>query len=170
MAVRPDHLNDCDVRDGAERSDDIAALASAADQLFAVMRRARSKEVGPGELSLSQAELLEPLLEAEALPGSRLAAVAGISHPTATRLLKRLEAEEVITRKRSRNDERVVLVALTRKGREQLCALRSRVRANQVRTLGRLSPAQRATLTAQLRLLADVMVDDGIGDITPSHP
>ena len=76
-------------------------------------------------------------------------------------------ADEVVTRERSRHDERVVLVALTTKGRKQLCALRSRVRANQVRTLGRLSPAERVTLTTQLHLLADVMVDDGIGDVAP---
>ena len=137
--------------------EDIARLAAAADRLFAAMRRARTVEADRGAVTLAQADLLEALLRETAVPVSHLAVAAGVSHPTATRMLKQLEAKDVVRRRRSTEDERVVLVALTAAGRRRLLEVRGRIRENQLRTLGRLSPAERESMTRHLGVLTDLI-------------
>ncbi|MFI5690113.1 hypothetical protein [Streptomyces sp. NPDC051636] len=80
----------------------VEELAQAADRLFYAMRRPRTTTVGQSETGLSRAQLtlLAPLAEdaeARGLPVGRLAASAEVSVPTATRMLKQLEAKDVVT-------------------------------------------------------------------------
>ncbi|MFI9381665.1 MarR family winged helix-turn-helix transcriptional regulator [Kutzneria sp. NPDC052558] len=136
---------------------DVEELAAAADALYAAMRRGRTAAVGEGALTLAQADLLDPLLDQESLPVSQLARLAGVSHPTATRMIKQLETRDLVLRRRGTEDERLVLVALTETGREQLRAARRRLREMQSRTLGQLSPADRRRIAADIRRLTKLV-------------
>ncbi|WAP60043.1 MarR family transcriptional regulator [Streptomyces sp. S465] len=142
----------------------VEELAQAADQLFYAMRRSRAATAGQAVdgLSLAQLALLDLLAGEGAgagLPVSRLAASAEVSVPTATRMLKQLEAKEVVTRRRSPEDERQVLVRLTEHGARRLAAMRTELRERQARALSRFTPEERLQLAAQLRRLAGAITD-----------
>ncbi|AJC61360.1 MarR family transcriptional regulator [Streptomyces sp. 769] len=146
----------------------IEELARAADQLFYAMRRSRAATVGRSAtgLSMAQLALLDPLTEDSrgvGLPVSRLAANADISVPTATRMLKQLEAHGVITRRRSDQDERQVLIRLTDDGTRRLTAMRTELRTRQAQALSRFTPQERHALTAQLHQLAGLITDTMTG-------
>ena len=81
-----------------------------------------------GELSLSQYHLLEPLIgdeRAGASASSRCA--AGVSAPTATRMLAGLERDGLVERRTCTRDRRVVHVALTDEGVERMARKRDRI-------------------------------------------
>ncbi|MFJ2200515.1 MarR family winged helix-turn-helix transcriptional regulator [Streptomyces violaceusniger] len=137
-------------------------LAQAADRLFYAMRRSRAATVGQSAvgLSMSQVALLDPLAqdaEGDGLPVGRLAAGAEVSVPTATRMLQQLEAKGVITRRRSPQDERQVLVRLTEEGAERLTAMRTELRARQYEALSQFTPQERRALAAQLHRLTGMI-------------
>ncbi|GAA4531024.1 MarR family winged helix-turn-helix transcriptional regulator [Amycolatopsis samaneae] len=139
-------------------------LARAADRLFYAMRRSRAATVGQadGGLSLAQLALLGPLAETPDEPGlpvGRLATAAEVSVSTATRMLKQLETKGVVTRRRSPDDERQVLISLTGDGVRRLDAVRADLRARQNRALSRFTAEERRELAAQLHRLADVITD-----------
>ncbi|MFG3205334.1 MarR family winged helix-turn-helix transcriptional regulator [Streptomyces sp. NPDC048192] len=138
----------------------LAELAGAADALFYAMRRARAA-VGDGvdALSVAQVTLIEPLLSEEAQPVGRLATAASVSIPTATRMLKQLEARGILERQRSTTDERQVLISLTPHGTERLREVRARLRARQIRGLSEFGLAERTELAGQLRRLARIISD-----------
>jgi MarR family transcriptional regulator, organic hydroperoxide resistance regulator len=139
-----------------------ADLAAAADELFYAMRRARamtSGQAGDG-LSLAQLSLLEPLAGCGERTVGQLAAAAAVSVPTATRMIKQLEGRGLLVRRRSVEDERRVLVALTERGEASLAEVGERHRAKQVRTLAEFGPAERAALAAQLRRLARAITEE----------
>ncbi|MFD4727082.1 MarR family winged helix-turn-helix transcriptional regulator [Streptomyces seoulensis] len=143
----------------------VQELAQAADRLFYAMRRSRAATVGRSGagLSMAQLTLLEPLASSEeGLAVGRLAATAEVSVPTATRMLKQLEAAGVVTRQRSPHDERQVLVRLTDDGANRLAAMRTELRARQTEALSYFGARERHELAAQLQRLAAV-----IGDTIP---
>lgn len=145
----------------------VEELAQAADRLFYAMRRSRAATVGQSEagLSMAQTALLDPLADhghGKGLPVGRLAAGAEVSVPTATRMLKQLEAGGVVTRQRSERDERQVLVRLTEDGADRLAAMRAELRARQYQALSHFTPRERRDLAAQLQRLAGI-----IGDTVP---
>jgi DNA-binding MarR family transcriptional regulator len=85
------------------------------------VRRARgAPDRAGGGLSLSQYALLEPLAERDDVRVGDLAGCAGITPPTATRILDALERRGVVRRARSEEDRRAVAVSLTAAGRELL--------------------------------------------------
>ncbi|WEB45050.1 MarR family transcriptional regulator [Streptomyces yunnanensis] len=146
----------------------IEELARAADQLFYAMRRSRAATVGRSAtgLSMAQLALLDLLTEdsrGAGLPVSKLAANADISVPTATRMLKQLEAHGVITRRRSDQDERQVLIRLTDDGTRRLTAMRTELRTRQAQALSRFTPQERHALTARLHQLAGLITDTMTG-------
>ncbi len=147
--------------------DGIEELARAIDALFLAMRQARSVAVAQDRLSISQQAMLEPLVDesgrpVEALPVGALAAAAGVSVPTATRMLKQLESKGVITRTRAPADERRVLVELTPLGHEQMAALRTQRRDAQRHGLAEFGPDERAEFAGYLRRLASVIKSHGL--------
>ncbi|MEU6386064.1 MarR family transcriptional regulator [Streptomyces bauhiniae] len=164
------------MRDTGNHDEDesgVQELAQAADRLFYAMRRSRAATVGRSGagLSMAQLTLLEPLATAEeGLAVGRLAATAEVSVPTATRMLKQLEAAGVVTRQRSPQDERQVLVRLTDDGAGRLAAMRTELRALQTEALSHFGARERHELAAQLQRLAAVIGDTvpqpGRGDIT----
>ncbi|ANH89715.1 MULTISPECIES: MarR family winged helix-turn-helix transcriptional regulator [unclassified Streptomyces] len=156
-----------DVQDPACDEAGVRELAQAADRLFYAMRRSRAATVGRSGagLSMAQLTLLEPLsadTRGDGLPVGKLAATAEVSVPTATRMLKQLEAAGAVTRQRAPHDERQVLVRLTDDGADRLAAMRTELRARQSEALSHFTPRERRELAAQLQRLAAV-----IGDTVP---
>ncbi|MFH8337866.1 MarR family transcriptional regulator [Streptomyces sp. AM6-12] len=139
-------------------------ISQAADALFFAMRRARSTGAEHyGGLSLPQVALLEPLATEKDLPVGRLASSAGVSVPTATRMLQQLEGKGIVARRRSPEDERRVLVSLTDDGAERLAGLRGHLRERQARAYEAFTPAERALLVTLLHRLTDLVADTGSG-------
>ncbi|WP_328647622.1 MarR family winged helix-turn-helix transcriptional regulator [Amycolatopsis sp. NBC_00348] len=142
---------------------EVDELVHAADTVFFAMRKARSAGADrDGGLSLPQLTMLEPLAAEPELPVGRLAAAADVSIPTATRMLQQLEAAGVVVRRRSAEDERKVLVALTAEGSERLTRLVARRRERQAEAFAVFTPAEREQLVALLRKLAPV-IDVNLG-------
>ncbi|WP_308163227.1 MarR family winged helix-turn-helix transcriptional regulator [Nocardia alni] len=142
--------------------DGIEELARAADALFLAMRQARSSVLSPDQLSISQQALLEPLLDEAALPVGVLASAAGVSVPTATRMLKQLEVKGMLTRTRAAQDERRVLVELTTLGRQQVMGMRTLRRDAQTRGLAEFAPEERREFAAQMLKLARIIKDSAL--------
>lgn len=105
------------------------------DALAQAVRRARGTNgrSSNGGLSLSQYALLEVLADRRSARVQELAAHAGITASTATRILDALERREVVQRTREDDDRRAVAVSLTDHGQELVDAeqewLRGRQRA-----------------------------------------
>jgi DNA-binding MarR family transcriptional regulator len=95
-----------------------------------------------------------------------LAAREGVTQPAMTQLISRLEDAGLVRRESSRDDGRVVLVAITEDGRATL-ARRRAVRGERLAAIvGQLSPVHRAALAGALPALdalASVPRDDGGG-------
>jgi DNA-binding MarR family transcriptional regulator len=109
-------------------------LESAADGLLTrtiLLTRLLVREVG-GPLSRAELGLLRCLIDSPRRI-TELAELEGIAQPTATQLVKRLEAQGLVTRERQTDDQRVVLVELTEAGestyerarRQAIAALRT---------------------------------------------
>jgi DNA-binding MarR family transcriptional regulator len=87
-------------------------LHSAAVRL---LRRARAADVGM-DLDGPRASLLSVLVFAGPRSVTRLAAIEQVTPPAITKLVTALEAEGLVTRERSPDDRRMVLVAATAAG------------------------------------------------------
>ncbi|MCP2166224.1 MarR family winged helix-turn-helix transcriptional regulator [Goodfellowiella coeruleoviolacea] len=137
-----------------------AAFAQAADALFTAARRSRGRLAGRSQpaLSLSQVLLLAALAEHAELSVSQLADQAGVAVPTATRMLKQLERDGIVTRTRSTADERRVSVSLTEHGSALLTAHHDQLRAEQLRAFQEIEPDQRQ-LTIELMRRLTALID-----------
>lgn len=139
-------------------------FVGASHALFTSMRRNRGRLAGSASsLSLSQLDLLDSIAAHGPLLVGEIAAHAGVSGPTATRMLKHLEDKGVVTRRRSSEDERKVLVSLTGHGRDLVERQRDALRERQRRHYVTLSPEQRQVFTNVLRQMA-TMVDEWAPD------
>src|SRR5689334_6853600 len=107
---------------------DLQAFNDSLDEFMRAIRRARGRllaEGKEGELSLSQYQLLDPLERADGpLPVGEIAVGAGVSAPTATRMLDNLEREGLVVRERRDGDRRLVHVRVTAQGRKAVKAKR----------------------------------------------
>lgn len=92
------------------------------DAFAQAVRRARGTQAQNRDesLTLSQYALLQALSERETARVQELATEAGVTPPTATRILDALERRAIVSRSRSAEDRRGVTVALTELGREAL--------------------------------------------------
>jgi DNA-binding MarR family transcriptional regulator len=103
-------------------------LARSFKGAMAAVRRLRGRESHrPGELSDAQYSLLFCLRERDQLPTHELALAADLSPASATELLDELEAAGLMRRTRSVSDRRVVLTALTDRGRTLVEAHRASI-------------------------------------------
>jgi DNA-binding MarR family transcriptional regulator len=142
------------------RSAEVAAFAAALDDFRRASSRARGRLAAEGDLTLSQYHLLEPLLEAEAPLGvGELACAAGVSAPTATRMLAGLERDGVVERRTCTRDRRVVRVALTGEGSGRMERKRERMESRHLELYGSLEPGERAQATRLLERLAAAIED-----------
>jgi MarR family transcriptional regulator, organic hydroperoxide resistance regulator len=136
------------------------------DALAQAVRRARGATATDGGLTLSQYGLLEGLVGRRAARVQELAANAGISPSTATRILDALERRGIVRRTRSDEDRRAVAVSLTRLGEEVLQAQDEWLRGRQRAFYASLPTAEQA-LAPDLLLRLAALIDElaaGPGD------
>jgi MarR family transcriptional regulator, organic hydroperoxide resistance regulator len=125
----------------------------------AAVRRARSRAANrPGaSLTPAQFHLLSALEGGSALTVGELAGAAGVSSPTATRMLDALERDGIVTREHSTADRRRISVRTTAAGRRALASGRRRVDAARERIYAELSPDERAQAERLLARLAEAV-------------
>jgi|SRR3954469_25355689 len=134
---------------------DVATFAAALDDFRRASSRARGRLAAEGDLTLSQYHLLEPLLDAaEPLGVGELACAAGVSAPTATRMLSGLERGALVERRTCTRDRRVVRVALTEEGAERMARKRERIQARHEELYRSLEPGERAQAARLLERLS----------------
>ena len=133
---------------------ELDAFSSALLEFLHATRRMRGRIGDEGELSLSQYHLLEPLIEDERLATCELALAAGVSAPTATRMLTGLAREGLVERVPCTDDRRVVHVVLTEDGRTRVLAKRARGEARRAEIFASLSAGERREAARLLERLA----------------
>lgn len=147
---------------------EVEEFATACTALYLLMRANRSRPLdttGPEPLlTESQFAILTPLTEGD-LPMGKIAALAGVAQPTATRTVKQLEAAGVVARTRATGDERSVLVSLTPVGRTRWQATRRHMHQLQQDALARFAPEERPLVT---RILTDLA--QAIRETSPQTP
>lgn len=131
----------------------------AVQDLLGAVRRSRGRLAGQTRpaLSLSQVQLLESLADHGALGVSEMAERAGVTTPTATRMLKQLERDGIVTRTRTPGDERRVEIAFTGTGADLMAEHRTRLRERQLRAFRELTPEHRAVATELTRRLSELV-------------
>lgn len=135
-----------------------AAFAEAWESFFVAVRRARGRASREsGGLTLSQLNLLRALEEHGERPVGLVAEAAEVAGATATRMLDGLERQGLVTRRASVEDRRVVMIALTKRGRVAVEQKRARVDAKRREVFERLTPEERAGAEPLLRRLAEVV-------------
>jgi DNA-binding MarR family transcriptional regulator len=131
------------------------------DALAQAVRRARGPNGrgADGGLTLSQYALLEGLHGRRAARVQDLAAGAGVSASTATRILDALERRGIVERARSDVDRRAVSVSLTRLGSELLHAEEEWLRGRQ-RAFYASLPSAEQELAPDLLLRLAALIDE----------
>jgi DNA-binding MarR family transcriptional regulator len=131
----------------------LAAFAQAFDDFVRAAKRARARVEPDALLTPSQHDLLAPLRDG-ALGLRELARTAGVSAPTATRMIDGLQERGLATRERATDDRRAVRIALTDAGRDALHHTRARQLARRRALFEQLSPGERRAAAKVLSRLA----------------
>jgi MarR family transcriptional regulator, organic hydroperoxide resistance regulator len=135
------------------------ALSDALHDFFLAARRARGRAArrpsGDG-LSLAQYHLLEPLGNGP-LTNGQVAEQAGVSSPTATRMIDLLLGRRLVTRIEDPLDRRAVLISLTPAGREALAVKLRAYEASRRKIAAALEPDEQRVAADLLRRLAGVI-------------
>lgn len=129
------------------------------DAFAQAVRRARGVQGRDQSLTLSQYALLQALSGREAARVRELAAEAGITPSTATRILDALERRAIVSRSRSQDDRRGVTIRLTDFGREQLSDQDAWLRGRQ-RAFFAALPAAERELAPDLLVRLAALIDD----------
>lgn len=130
-------------------------LGLAFKSAMAAVRRLRGRETHrPGALSNAQYGLLFSLATGREMSTRDLADAAALSPATVTQMLEGLETHGLVKRLRSVEDKRVVLTALTDRGREVVEKHRGQVEPRWRNSLSDFTPDQLATAAAVLTRLA----------------
>jgi DNA-binding MarR family transcriptional regulator len=141
-------------------AEDLEAFEEAWGEFFGSVRRMKGRLATTeeeGGLSFSQAHLLVALADSPSLPVGELAMAAGVSPPTATRMLDGLERDGIVTRESSPDDRRKVVIRLTDEGKR---LVRRRKRAAEKRRRAvyeSLSDSEREHATHLLRRFAELL-------------
>lgn len=134
-------------------------LSEALYDFFKAARRARGRaasDPAPDGLSLAQYHLLEPLASGPRT-NRELAELAGISAPTATRMVDGLLQRELVTRIEDPLDRRAVVISVTEAGRSALTRKQREYAARRRRVAAALEPHEQTVATDLLRRLATVI-------------
>jgi DNA-binding MarR family transcriptional regulator len=135
------------------------ALSDALHDFFRAARRARGRAArrpSADGLSLAQYHLLEPLADGP-LTNRQVAELAGVSSPTATRMVDLLVRRRLVTRLEDPVDRRAVLISLTPAGREALAAKLREYDERRRQIAAALEPDEQRVAADLLRRLADVI-------------
>ncbi len=135
------------------------AFLTAFDAFAQAVRRARGVPAHADQqvLTLSQYALLQGLSDAGRARVVELANAAGVTAPTATRILDALERRGIVERRRAPEDRRGVTITLTQDGRELLLAQHEWLRRRQESFYAALPPGERAVAAHLLLRLADLI-------------
>ena len=137
---------------------DAEAFLLAFDAFAQAVRRARGAPAGPPQaLTLSQYGLLELLRDHDSARVRDLAEHAGVSAPTATRILDTLERRGLVRRRQSAEDRRGVSITLTDHGRRALGEQHAWLRSRQRIFYGELQPEERELAPTLLTDLAGLI-------------
>jgi DNA-binding MarR family transcriptional regulator len=101
--------------------------------------------------SLTSARVLVQLDDCGPARISALAAASGVSQPSMTELVGRLERENLVARFTDPRDRRATLVDITPSGRTQRLHLRRSVRSRVIELLEAMAVEDRATLNLAMR-------------------
>jgi DNA-binding MarR family transcriptional regulator len=132
---------------------------AAFDAFVQAVRRARGSGAQNGALTLSQYALLAGLHARPRARVQELAAQAGITPSTATRILDALERRGIVRRARATEDRRSVTVRLTARGRQLLRSQDAWLRARQLAFHDGL-PADEKALAPGLLLRLAGLIDE----------
>jgi MarR family transcriptional regulator, organic hydroperoxide resistance regulator len=136
-----------------------AVLSEALHDFFRAARRARgraARQSADEVISLAQYHLLEPLLDGP-LTNRELAELAGVSSPTATRMVDGLVARELVTRIEDPSDRRAVVISLTKAGHRAVTDKTREYDKARRRIAAALDPDEQAVAADLLRRLAVVI-------------
>lgn len=140
---------------GEQQLDPHDQLGLAFKAAMAAVRRLRGRETHrPGALSNAQYGLLFSLAGGREMSVRDLAEAAALAPATVTQMLEGLESHGLVKRLRSEEDRRVVLTALTERGRQVVEEHRTRVEPRWRASLAEFTPEQLATAAAVLKRLA----------------
>ncbi len=131
----------------------LTAFAAAFDDFVRAAKRARARVDPEATLTSSQHDLLCPLLDGP-MGLRELARAAGVSAPTATRMVDGLQERGIVTRERAADDRRAVRIALTAEGEDALAVHRARQRARRQALFEQLSVTERRAAAKVLARLA----------------
>ncbi len=147
--------------EGAEWSEELAALGMAFRSVFRrlIRMRGRDTHLAGGELSHAQFELLIELDERGALPAGELATAAQLTPATVTQMLDHLAASGQVERVRSETDRRVVVSRLTEQGRKKIEAKRKRWQSRWEQVLSDVDAEELRVATRVLERLSAVFED-----------
>jgi MarR family transcriptional regulator, organic hydroperoxide resistance regulator len=148
-------VDDVDDHTGAD------AFLTAFESLAQAVRRARGVPAQPAQdaLTLSQYGLLQGLTQAGQARVVELANAAGVTPPTATRILDALERRGIVERRRAPEDRRGVTITLTPNGRELLDTQHEWLRSRQQAFYAELPAGERA-VAADLLLRVAALIDE----------
>ena len=133
--------------------------AKAAEQIAEVLQAAAVllvRHVSYGQ-SLTSSVVLARLDDGGPARISVLAAASGVSQPSMTELVGRLEREGLVTRLSDPEDGRVTLVHITASGRAQRSRLQRSVHDRVVELLEALSAEDQATLSLAMRVASPLI-------------
>ncbi len=139
---------------------DLERFTAAWDDFSGALLRARSRAWQQQRpLTPAQYFLLLALSEEPGLGVGEMAAAAGCSSPTATRMLDGLERDGVVEREPSTDDRRRTIVSLTVKGKRLLAQQRRKNQEKKQRLYEQLSPTERRQTEVMLHRLADLIAE-----------
>src|SRR4051812_1289232 len=126
----------------ADQVADLERFTAAWDEFSNALLRARSRAwQQPTPLTPAQYYLLLALSNEPGLGVGEMAAAAGCTSPTATRMLDGLERGGIVARDASTEDRRRTIVSLTAKGKRLLAQQRRQNDEKKQRLYDQLSPA-----------------------------
>src|SRR5690349_24729657 len=138
---------------------DAERFAAAWEEFAAAIRRARSRAADQpdAKLSPSQFRLLAALEDTPSLSVGELARAAGVSSPSATKMLDGLEQDGIVKREQDSGDRRRTAVRPTAKGRRALAEAHARVSDAREQIYTALSPEERVQAERLLVRLAEAI-------------
>jgi 4-hydroxyphenylacetate 3-hydroxylase, reductase component len=105
------------------------------------------------QLSVPEWRVLACLMDVEGLSVGELAAMALMKQPGLTKVLDRMERDELLTRRSTGDDRRRVTIHLTPKGRARVKPVQRAAKAHEAELLKQFTAEQRTTIKSALDLL-----------------
>ena len=136
----------------------LEAFEQAWAEFFGSVRRSKGRQAQEeGDLSFSQHYLLAALADHPGMPTGELALAAGVSPPTATRMLDGLERDGIVIREPSEEDRRKVTIRLTDEGRRIVQRKQRQVSARRKAVYESLSESEREQAVRLMHRLAGLI-------------